>query len=342
MIMSEKTILLTGANGFLGTYLLQALLKTGRKVRVLLRRSSDTGMIASLLHKVEICYGDVLDIPSLEDAMNGVDEIIHAAAMISFDPEMRLHMMKVNVEGTANVVNVALYSGVSGMLYVSSVAAFGRAARDRIIDEQLPGADDPSNYHYHRSKFQAENEVWRGNAEGLNTVIVNPGTILGAGRWDLPPLRLFKEVKKGLPFSPSGSMGFIDVRDAAQACVGLLDHAEAGARYVLSAENMSYAELIGELADLMNVDAPVRTLPASLLSFAAGYEKWRARIMNEQPSFYHEELILSSENYRLCGDKAKTLLKMQYRPIRETIQDSVKLFLSSEMTGAKFAVFTEE
>ena len=340
--MSEKTILLTGANGFLGTYLLHELIRSGRKVKILLRRSSDTEMISSFLNKVEICYGDVLDIPSLEDAMEGADQIIHAAAMISFDPEMRLQMRKVNVEGTANVVNVALYSGISRMLFVSSVAAFGRAARDRRIDEQIPGQDDASNYHYHRSKFHAENEVWRGNAEGLNTVIVNPGTILGAGRWDLPPLRLFKEVKKGLPFSPSGSMGFIDVRDVARACVGILDHSDSGSRYILSAENMSYSDLIREIAEVMNVKNPGRTLPAWLLPLAARFEKIRAQMMNEAPAFYAEELSLSAENYCLCGDKAKSLLNMQYRSVKQTVHDTAKLFLSSEKTGAKFAVFTEE
>ena len=128
--------LITGATGFLGSYLAKLLLNKGEKVRAIKRKTSDLSLLGNFASQIEWIEGDVLDIPSLEQAMKNVTQVYHCAASISFIPREIDHMMKVNVEGTANVVNAALHSGVKKFLHVSSVAAFGLPVNGKIIDEK--------------------------------------------------------------------------------------------------------------------------------------------------------------------------------------------------------------
>ena len=128
--------------------------------------------------------GDILDVCLLEDAMQDVEQVYHCAALVTFNPRKKSALHKINVEGTANIVNAALTTGVKKLLHVSSVSALGRKRNEQIVTEEAHWEDETNNSTYGRSKYFAELEVWRGITEGLHAVIVNPTIILGIGNWN--------------------------------------------------------------------------------------------------------------------------------------------------------------
>ncbi|HNU15740.1 MAG TPA: SDR family NAD(P)-dependent oxidoreductase, partial [Chitinophagaceae bacterium] len=177
-------ILVTGGTGFLGSYIIKQLVERNYRVRAIRRNSKLPSWISKeVLDKVEWVEGDVLDVVALQDAMEEVDTVIHSAAIVSFIKKDRELMYHTNVEGTANVVNMALEKNVRRLIYISSVAALGRTANGGHVNEEKKWEDSKVNTHYAKSKFKAELHVWRGISEGLDAVILNPSTILGFGDW---------------------------------------------------------------------------------------------------------------------------------------------------------------
>jgi dihydroflavonol-4-reductase len=179
---SGEGILITGGTGFLGAYIIRALVEKGYGVRAIRRHNNFPSYIPKeIFDKVEWVEGDILDVVSLEDAMEGVDTVIHSAAIVSFTKREQKKMYKINVEGTANVVNIALEKNIKRFVHISSIAALGRKENGGHIDEEKKWEESRINTHYAKSKYKAELEVWRGISEGLNAVILNPSTILGYG-----------------------------------------------------------------------------------------------------------------------------------------------------------------
>src|SRR3569832_927903 len=182
--MNKGLVLVTGGTGFLGSYILQHLIDNGYPVRAIRRSAKPLPWIpAAILDQVEWVDGDVLDVVALEEAKERVDTIIHSAAIVSFVKKDRREMYKVNVDGTANVVNMALEKNVRRLVYISSVAALGRTAGGGHVNEEKKWEEIKFNTNYAISKYKAELQVWRGISEGLEAVILNPSTILGFGDW---------------------------------------------------------------------------------------------------------------------------------------------------------------
>jgi nucleoside-diphosphate-sugar epimerase len=204
--------------------------------------------------------GDVLDIISLEDAMEGIDTVIHSAAIVSFVKKDRKRMYQVNVEGTANVVNIAMEKNISRFVYISSIAALGRTANGGHVDEEKRWEESRMNTHYAKSKYQAELEVWRATGEGLNTVIVNPATILGFGDWNTGSSAIFKSVYNEFKWFAPGLNGFVDVEDTAKATVLLMESDYTEQRYIVAGDNWLFKKLQDTIADAFAKKRPKRLL----------------------------------------------------------------------------------
>ncbi|RYY90203.1 MAG: NAD-dependent epimerase/dehydratase family protein, partial [Chitinophagaceae bacterium] len=231
-------ILVTGGTGFLGAYILKELVLRGEPVRAIRRTAKLPFFIEKeILDKVEWVEGDILDVLSLADAMQGVDRIVHAAALVSFHAQDRRRLLQVNRDGTANVVNVALEEGVRRIAYVSSVAALGRTREGGLVDETRKWAENKSNTQYAVSKHLAEMEVWRAFSEGLEGVIVNPSTILGYGDWHQSSGAIFRNAWNGFPWYTEGVNGFVGVEDTARATVELLLGDSNEQRYIINGDN---------------------------------------------------------------------------------------------------------
>ena len=273
-------ILVTGATGLVGSHLIRQLVQEKKKVRALYR-SSIPGLEGN--EAVEWIKGDILDIVSLEEAMQGVQQVYHCAALVSFDPKEREKLFKTNIEGTANVVNTAIEAGVDKLLFVSSVAALGRIREDTPINETMNWTEETSNSEYGKSKYLAETEVWRGISEGLNAVIVNPVIILGAGDWDNGSSGIFKSAYNEFPWYTEGTGGFVDVEDVVSAMILLMDSDVSEERFILSADNLKYKDIFTMIAEAFNKKPPHKNVTPLLASIVWRIEAVKGFITGKKP-----------------------------------------------------------
>jgi nucleoside-diphosphate-sugar epimerase len=238
-------ILVTGATGLVGSHLIQQLVQNGEKVRAIYRSAIPFNQFGK---NVEWVRGDILDILSLEDAMQNVVQVYHCAAVVSFNPSKISSLQKTNIEGTANVVNACINTGVKKLLFVSSVAALGRIREDKPIDESMNWTPETSNSEYGKTKYMAELEVWRGMGEGLDVAIVNPVIILGAGDWTSGSSAIFKSAFDEFPWYTSGMSGFVDVQDVVNAMVTIMQSSVSGERFIISGTNANYRDVFSMIA----------------------------------------------------------------------------------------------
>jgi dihydroflavonol-4-reductase len=332
-------ILVTGANGLLGSYLVKELIKKGEQVRGLKRASSDLSLLDGYADKIEWIEGDVRDIFSLEEAMTGITKVYHVAAMISMRPDDLDQMLSINAEGTANVVNAALGSDIEKLLYVSSVAAFGRPERAvKMIDENYDVKDSKDNFAYYKSKLYAEREIWRGIAEGLNAVIINPSTILGGGFWNIPPNGLFEHVYSGPPFYTTGVNGFVDVRDVVEVAIRLMDSDITGEKFIVSSENLSFREVMWMAADALKTRRPYIRSGKILAEIAWRAESIKGLFGKPPVIITHDSVALGQSDFYYSNDKIRKALNFTFRPVKETVAAVATSFLSSRQSKKAFGL----
>ncbi len=325
-----KSVLVTGATGFLGAYILQVLIQNGYKVRGLARSTSSRPFFIAqeILQQVEWVEGDVLDLGSLEDALQGMDAVIHSAAIVSFHRADRKKMYATNINGTANVVNFSIEAGIKRFIHVSSVAALGRTANGESVTEEKKWVDSRLNTHYAYTKHRAEMEVWRGLAEGLEGVIVNPSTILGFGNWDNSSCAIFKNVYQEFPWYTNGVNGFIDVQDAARAIVGLLEHTVTMERFILNGESWSFKQLLETIAKGLNKNPPYREAGPFLSSLAWRLEKIKAAFTGKKPLLSRETAkIAQSKTYFDNGKLLQFLPDFHYTPLEKAVLSAAERYL---------------
>ena len=328
-------IFITGCTGLLGSHLVAEIVK-GQKsedksqIKLLCRENSDLSLLKNVLSRynfdeipnnIEFVYGDVLDYDILEDAMRDVDEVYHCAAVVSFDASDKNSLMRVNVEGTKNMVNAALQCGVKKFCHVSSIAALGRALEGETIDENSPWTHSKNNSVYSNSKHEGEMEVWRGIAEGLNATIVNPSLILGAGKWDSSSCELFNTIAKGFPFYTTGINGFVDVKDVARAMIMLMENNKFGQRYCLNGALISYQDLFKLMADNFKVKAPYIKVGKFLSEIA-----WRVfwligKIKGKKPLITKETARTATRRYSYSSAKIIKELNFTFTPIEESVRE---------------------
>ena len=283
-----------------------------------------------MLNKVEWVEGDILDIMSLENAMQGVDSIIHSAAVVSFSKTDRPRMYKVNVEGTANIVNIALQTGVKRLTYISSVAALGRKKESGTVNETAKWEEGRNNTHYAISKFNAELEAWRGFAEGLEGVILNPATLLGYGNWDEGSCAIFKNVYKEGRWYTNGVNGFADVEDTARATVLLAQSAINEERFIVCNDNWPFRKLLNTIADGFGKKHPSKEATSFLSSIAWRVERLKSLLGGGKPLITKESAKVANSATRFDGSKlAKALPGFQYRLLEETISNACREYIKA-------------
>lgn len=333
-------ILVTGGTGLLGAHLLYELVSHGQKVRAIKRDSSDLKQVENLFgyyskegknlfSAIEWVEGDILDIFSIEDALVGVDKVYHCAAIVSFRQSDAALISKLNSEGTANVVNACLTSGVKKICHVSSTAALGKAERNELITEKTKWKISKQNSNYSISKLNAEREVWRGTEEGLDAVIVNPCVILGPGKWNDSSTAMFKTVYNGLKFYTDGSNGFVDVRDVAKVMVQLMDSEIKSERFLVIGENLKFREVFNMMSDEMKKERPKIAVNKELSEFGWRYEGIRSFITGKSPRITKEMARAAFRNYAYSHEKLTKAIGFTPTPIRETIKNTVDFFKST-------------
>lgn len=261
-------IAITGATGIIGSHIALTLLLKGERIRLLKRGNADTIAIDQLLRYHGISNeglmwveGDINDPVTLQAAISGCDRVYHCAAMVSFDPGETARVFETNITGTQNVVDQCLLLGVP-LTYVSSTAAIGDQKIAGVFTEASTWTSDRGRSSYAISKRYAELEVHRGIEEGLDALILNPGVVIGPGKWGQSSTTLFLSGKKGMHFYPTGSNGFVDARDVAEIAVALSAHSDAcKGQHLIIGENLSFEQLFTKISKRFNKPAPRFKVP---------------------------------------------------------------------------------
>lgn len=334
-------ILVTGGTGLLGSHLLFDLVKDGAKVIALKRSGSSLKQVnkvfsyyhndpENILRNISWIDGDVTDINSLYESFEGIEKIYHAAACLSFDPSDKNQMMRVNAAGTANVVNACLEKNVAKLCYVSSIATLGRADHKGIIDEETHWKNSKKNSVYSVSKYMAEREVWRGIAEGLNAVMVNPGVIIGPGDWKKGSSQLIERVWNGLNVYTPGVNGYVDVRDVSKVMAQLMESKFSSERFILTSENLDYEKFFGLVADAFKKKRPHIKAPYLAGQLAWRFEKMRTMISGKNPLITKETARTAYQKYFYSSEKIRNALNFEFIPMQRSISDTCKLFVKDK------------
>ncbi len=326
----------------MGSYIIKQLVEKGYPVRAIRRSNKpDSHRVPSwisgeIFNKVEWIEGDVLDVVALEEAMEGVDTVIHSAAVVAFVKKERKKMYHVNIEGTANVVDIMLEKNVKRLVHISSVAALGRTATGGHVNEEKKWEESKVNTHYAISKFKAELQVWRGMGEGLEAVIVNPSTILGYGDWNSGSCSIFKNIYKGFKWYTSGVNGFVDVEDVAKATILLMESKISEQRFIINGDTWPFRKLQETIADGFSKKRPFKEATPFLLGIAWRIERLKSLFTGHTPLLTKESARVGISRTWFENDKLlKALPGFSFTPLEETIKKACEKYMTSPQPSPK-------
>ncbi len=322
-------VFITGATGLLGARLVYELHKDGCVIKALFREKDSiekltktlsfyTNNPEEIINAIQWVQGNVLD---LEILLNNIElemDVYHCAAFVSFNAKDKQKITDINVQGTANLVNACLEKKVRKLCHVSSIGALGTPVNGSQTD--VDSAWSPLGKSvYSISKHNSELEVWRGIAEGLNAVIVNPAVILGKGDWENSSAMLFKRVAKGMNHYTLGSTGFVDVEDVASVMVMLMNSDISEQQFILSAETLSYKELFSKIAEALNVNAPKKKASEKITSLAWRIEFFRTKLFGGTPKINKNTHKIAHSKSSYNGLPITKAISFNYTSINKTI-----------------------
>lgn len=313
-------IAVTGANGLLGSFVLRKLIQQNETFKAIKREGSDVSLLDDVNSKITWCEADILDTVNLSEAFKDVTQVIHTAAVVSFNPRRAAQVLDINVQGTRNVVNTCLAQGIQRLVHVSSVAALGRQKGEKSIAEDNKWVDTPLNSVYAKAKYLAELEIFRGQEEGISSVIISPSVILAEANWNLSSAQLFKYVWDQKPFYFDGPLNYVDVKDVADLIYALLYSGIEGERFIASAGKISFKDFFDRVAKEFNKKAPSIRLTKNLLGIGAFAEGLRSRIAGVEPRLTRETARLAGGEFIFENQKIKNRLNFEFRPIDKTLQ----------------------
>ena len=338
--MNNTTVaFVTGATGLVGSHLLYSLLQKGYRVKALKRRQSNILQTKkafefydenaeALFNQIEWIDEELLNFQSMSKAIDGCTQVYHTAANVSFSRKDRADMMHVNVGGTSNIVNLCIEKKIS-LCHVSSIAALGRNEPGCETTENDLWQTDKGRSAYSCSKYKAEMEVWRGIAEGLQAVIVNPAVILGPGDWTKGSSKFFSQIYGGLRFHTPGVTAFVDVRDVCRCMLQLMNEKRFGERYILTAGNLSYQTLFNMIADNLKVTKPSIAARPWMLNIAYRCACLAALLTGKNPALTKETAHSAFQKNCYSGEKIVKTLGYEFISIEKSIEDCCRQFLAT-------------
>ena len=333
-------ILVTGGTGLVGSHLLFQLLKSNVSIRAIYRQENKLKRVKhvfsyfsddadALFNQIEWVEADLNNIPQLQDAFKDITHVYHCAAIVSFEPNKYHLIRKINIKGTANIVNLSISNKIKKLCYVSSISAIGHHTNSEVlIDEKTDWNPEDDNSVYAITKYGAELEVWRGTQEGLDAVIVNPGIILGAGYWNGGSSgNLFKRIYNGMPYYTLGITGYVDIWDVVKAMQQLMNSNIKNEGFILVSENISFKVLQTKTAEELQVKPPNKEAKPWLLAIAWRLD-WLKHKLFGKPRILSKQVAKSAINIsKYDASKLKTTLNFEFKPINKSIEEVSLLYL---------------
>lgn len=312
-------ILVTGATGFLGAAICRSLLKNKVPFIALRRERSKINLLDDVKDKITWHTGDIRDIATIEQIIDQVDEVIHAAAIVSFDPRDYEMMEKVNVDATRDLVNLCLGKGIKRFIFISSIAAIGRADSANPLSEKTKWKESRMNTQYGVTKHLAELEVWRAFQEGMKGFILNPSVIVGRGDWSRSSSSLFKYVFREPKYYPGGIVNYVDVRDVTDILLKLREKEITNERFVVNGGNVPYKQFFETIAEALGKKPPNELATPWKMKAAVWLSKLRSLWTGKRPIITAETARSSNSQIVYNNNKIVQLLDFKFRDLQDTI-----------------------
>jgi len=333
-------ILVTGGTGLVGSHLLYQLSLENDTIVAIHRKSSDLDAVKhvfsyytkgykALFDKITWKTANINDVTSLNKAFAGVTHVYHCAALVSFNPKDYRLLRKINIEGTANMINLSIANKVQKFCFVSSIASVGKSIKGQPITEENEWNIDEKHHGYAISKYGAEVEVWRGSQEGLDVVIVNPGVILGAGFFKTGSGKLFNTVYNGFKYYTEGVTGFVSVEDLVNSMIALMKSTIKSERYILVAENLSFKDVLQQIAVEFNVKKPSVKV-SKLLSEVGWRIAWlKSAFTGSDPLITKHSARSAHEKRYFSSEKLKKEISFKFEPVIISIKKTCVLYIQN-------------
>ncbi len=312
-------VIITGASGLVGSYLCIQLQKKNIPFKGIIRKGSSLHLLQEI-HPENLVYGDLLEPESLEEHLAEASIIVHSAAIISFDPTDYPLMNQVNIEGTRDLVNLALKYPIKKFIHISSISAIPLNKSEDIATEKntWPGSSQPSQYGV--TKFHSEVEVMRANAEGLPTIILNPVTILGPGEENRSSTRLFHYVWEEKKFYTAGNLNFLDLRDFVEVIITFIENDIVNEKFIVNGGQISYFDFFKMIAKYFNKKAPTIKATPFMLEIALFIEWFKSKITGRPPLVTRETAMRGNSNVIYDTSKLLKVVPISFRSIDDTVK----------------------
>lgn len=334
-------ILVTGGTGLVGSHLLFLLSQEEQPIRAIYRNKAGILVVKNVFSyyttdvelyfsRIEWIQADITNISSLEKAFEGITQVYHAAALVSFNPKDYFDMRKINIDGTANVVNFCIDKEVKKLCYVSSIATLEKSSKNSLISESNEWNSESNNYGYAITKYGAEMEVWRGSQEGLDVVMVNPGVILGPGFWHQGTGELFNKGFNNFPFYSEGVSGFVGVNDVSKSMILLMKSNVQNERFLLISENISFKEVLFEMADNFGKKRAFIKVNWILAELAWVLDLTFSKLSRREISISKQSARASLNVYEYSSEKIKTQLNFEFEKMKDVIKETCEYYLKDK------------
>ncbi len=318
--------LVTGATGFVGSHVARQLVARGERVRVLLRRTSQTRAMDGL--NVEPAYGDLRDLASVYRAMDGVRCVYHVAGDYRFGVRRPEEIYDSNLIGTRHLLGAARRANVERFVYTSTVATVTVPREGKLPDEETRAGLDEMIGHYKRSKFMAEQEALRAAGAGLPVVIVNPTAPVGPGDWKPTPTgRIIVDFLNGrMPGYVDTGLNLVPVEDVAAGHLLAAERGRVGQRYILGGRNLTLKAILGMLAAITGRRAPRFRFPHALAMAAGYFDSVISRLLHRQPQIPLEGVRMARHKMFVDCSKAQRELGFAAGPVEQALERAVRWY----------------
>jgi len=333
-------ILVTGGTGLVGSHLLYNLTKNKNKVRAIYRSDSTLDKVKDVFKlyennidnqfkKIEWIKADITDITSLKAVFtNDITHVYHCAALVTFNPKKYQLMRKINIEGTANIVNFCIDNNIEKLCHVSSIATLPNNVKNNSISEKNEWSNNIDNC-YAITKHGAEMEVWRGTQEGVDMVMVNPGVILGSGFFETGSGKLFSKINNSFPFYTDGVTGFVGVKDVVLSMITLMESNIKNERFIIISENKSFKEVFFSIADHLHKKRPSIKIGKIGLECFWRLENVFSKIFGKEPLITKSSARASYNKEFFSNQKIKDALNFNFTAIEQVIITTCKEYLKN-------------
>lgn len=332
-------IFVTGATGILGRVIVLELLKKGEKVRAAKRPSSNISEVKhsyqfytenpeAFFRQIEWVDVDFDDIHAVEAALKDVTEVYHCAAKVSFHPKDEKEMNHTNIKGTENLLFACEGSGVQKFMHVSSIAVLDSFNDQGELDEDSDFNPKIEHSAYAISKHLSEMEVWRASAEGLNTIIINPGMIIGTGNWGKSSGDIFPTFEKNA-FTFSGGSNYVDVRDVAKTAIDLMERNKFGERFILISENKKYTEIGNQIRRKLGLkDASI--LSNGILNTGRWLNVLFGWLIPQLKMATKTNIEAVTSSSFISNKKVKEVLNFEFIPVQESVEFHLNNYINDK------------